>query len=294
MELGVQTLRTVPSVSEPGTARKACLIRIYPTGPGIGRRYELLQLPLIIGRESTCDLQVDEHSVSRRHVSIQLTGDVFYLSDLHSTNGTLVNEKPIETSPLNDGDYLRVGNCIFRFLAGGNVEADYHEEIYRMTIRDGLTGLHNKRYLLEFLDRELSRSARHSRPLTLLFFDIDRFKEVNDKFGHICGDRAIGDLTALVRNGIRREELFARYGGEEFAIVLPEVTIDTGAIIAERIRTLVAGHPFKYESEAFHMTISVGVVTTQGDANLTPEELIRRADDQLYQAKHKGRNCVLA
>src|SRR5947208_12516043 len=108
---------------------------------------------------------------------------------------------------LKDGDYLRVGNWIFRYLTGGNVEAEYHEEIYRLTIIDALTGIHNKRYLLEFLDRELSRSARHHRPLALLLFDLDLFKAVNDEIGHLGGDFTLRELAGCLKNAIRKEEL---------------------------------------------------------------------------------------
>ena len=100
-----------------------------------------------------------------------------------STNGTFVNDTPAKQTPLADGDYLRVGNCLFRFLAGGNVEADYHEELYRLAILDALTGLYNKRYLMDYLQRELDRSARYSRPLALILFDIDHFKSINDTHG---------------------------------------------------------------------------------------------------------------
>src|SRR5207237_10447404 len=135
----------------------------------------------------------------------------YYLEDLQSTNGTFLNDQPAAMSKLRDGDYLRVGNCIFRYLAGGNVEAEYHEEIYRLTIIDGLTGIHNKRYLLEFLDRELSRSARHQRPLSLILLDLDRFKEVNDRLGHLAGDKTLREVVACISTAIRKEELFSRY-----------------------------------------------------------------------------------
>src|SRR5262249_50951585 len=153
-----------------------------------------------------------------------------------------------------DGDYLRVGNCIHRFLAGGNVEAEYHEEIYRLTIIDALTDIHNKRYLLEFLDRELSRTARYGRPLAIIMFDIDRFKSINDEVGHLGGDFILRELSSLVKGSVRKEELFARYGGEEFVIVLPETKIDAGVLVAERVRGLVERHPFLYEGKAYNVS----------------------------------------
>src|SRR5262249_9759022 len=244
---------TVPARPESSAVREACLVHIYPTGRDMGKRYPIGEMPLVLGRGQDCDVQIDEHSVSRRHARIQPTSEAIFAFDLQSTNGTFVNEESIEKAPLKDGDYLRVGNCIYRFLAGGNVEAEYHEEIYRLTIKDGLTDLHNKRYLVEFLDRELARSARHARPLALLIFDIDRFKEINDSLGHLGGDYALRELAALVRRGIRKEELFARYGGEEFAIVLPEATSAEAAAIAERIRESVAAEPFAYDGNQFHL-----------------------------------------
>ena len=110
-----------------------------------------------VGRGEDCDLQIPDHSVSRRHVQIDRTERGYSISDLQSTNGTFVNDQPAAATPLHDGDYVRIGNNIFRFLSGGNVEAEYHEEIYRLTIMDGLTQIHNQRYLLDFLDREIAR-----------------------------------------------------------------------------------------------------------------------------------------
>jgi diguanylate cyclase (GGDEF)-like protein len=292
MDTGTQTWRTMPKRPASSSMLEACLVHIYPTGRDMGKRYPLGDMPVVLGRGQDCEVQIDEHSVSRRHARIQPATDGYYAFDLQSTNGTFVNEESIDKYRLCDGDYLRVGNCIYRFLAGGNVEAEYHEEIYRLTIKDGLTDLHNKRYLMEFLDRELARSARHARPLTVLLFDIDRFKDVNDTLGHLGGDYALRELAALVRKGIRNEELFARYGGEEFAIVLPEATLEKGTSIAERIRESVAAQSFTFEGTQFTLTISIGVASTVGDESMTPEELVRLADERLYQAKHDGRNRV--
>src|SRR5262249_49316857 len=115
------------------------LVHIYPTGPTMGLRYPLGEQPRLLGRGAHCDISLPAPSVSRRHASIQQGPDGYSVVDLESTNGTWVNDVPITTHALCDGDDLRIGNCIFRFLAGGNVEAAYHAEIYRLTIMDGLT-----------------------------------------------------------------------------------------------------------------------------------------------------------
>ncbi len=294
MESAGETWVTVPSRVPSVAGREACLVHIYPTGPGMGTRYLLGDTALVLGRGSDSDIRINDNSVSRRHARIQPGADGYYAIDLQSTNGTFVNDTPASMYKLKDGDYLRVGNCIYRFLAGGNVEADYHEEIYRLTIIDGLTEIHNKRYLMEFLDRELARCERYGRPLALLLFDIDHFKSVNDQMGHLGGDFTLRELALRVKRGVRKEELFARYGGEEFVIVLPETTRAGALPIAERIRGLVEAEPFAYEKHTYSLTVSIGVATTEGTEQLTPVELLRRADERLYQAKRDGRNRVAA
>src|SRR6266542_3964715 len=285
MEKATETWVTGPDRLVSTTRRDACVVHIYPTGPGMGTRYPLSDTPVVLGRGNDCDIRINDHSVSRRHARIQPGADGYYAVDLQSTNGTFVNDVPASICKLKDGDYLRVGNCIYRYLAGGNVEAEYHEEIYRLTIIDALTDIHNKRYLLEFLDRELARSMRYSRPLALVMFDIDMFKQVNDDLGHLGGDFTLRELAARIKGNVRKEELFARYGGEEFAVVLPETTSDGAVKVSERLRVVVAATPFTYEGKSYHVTISLGVATTTGDETMTPTALIRQADERLYQAK---------
>src|ERR1043165_1584384 len=274
------------------TNRNACLVHIYPTGPTMGARYTLSETPIVLGRASDCDIRITDHSVSRRHARIQPGADGYYAVDLQSTNGTYVNDIPASMYKLKDGDYLRIGNCIYRFLMGGNVETEYHEEIYRLTIIDGLTEIHNKRYLMEFLDREIARSSRYNRPLSLIMLDIDRFKSINDDYGHLGGDFTLRELASRIKGNIRKEELFARYGGEEFAVVLPETNPEGAVVAADCILKVVSQSNFRFEEKSFSVTISAGVTTTQGEMNISPLELIRRADEKLYQAKHEGRNRV--
>jgi two-component system cell cycle response regulator len=292
VEKVTETWVTTPERPVSITNRNACLVHIYPTGQGMGTRYTLTDKPLVLGRGSDCEIRINDHSVSRRHARIQPGADGYYAVDLQSTNGTYVNDVPASMYKLKDGDYLRVGNCIYRFLMGGNVETEYHEEIYRLTIIDALTDIHNKRYFLEFLDRELARSARYDRPLSLIMIDIDKFKALNEDLGHLGGDFTLRELAARIKGTIRKEELFARYGGEEFAFVLPETPRDGAVILADRLVRLVGQTPFQYEERSYTVTISAGVTTTTGEKTITPSDLIRRADEKLYQAKHEGRNRV--
>jgi diguanylate cyclase (GGDEF)-like protein len=294
MEKVTETWVTAPDRPVSVSNRNACLVHIYPTGVGMGSRYTLTDEPLVIGRGNDCEIRINDHSVSRRHARLQPGVDGYYAVDLQSTNGTYVNDVPASMCKLKDGDYLRVGNCIYRFLTGGNVEAEYHEEIYRLTIIDALTDIHNKRYFLEFLDRELARSSRYDRPLSLVMIDIDRFRAINEELGHLGGDFTLREISARIKGSIRKEELFARYGGEEFAVVLPETPCQGAANLGERLVNVINGQPFQYENRTYQVTISVGVTTTQGEKDITPSELIRRADEKLYQAKHEGRNRVVS
>ena len=290
-----ETWITSPKRLISAATREACLVHIYPTGPSMGRRYVLGHNLLTLGRSEDCDIRIQDNSVSRKHAKIEPAEEGYFVSDNHSTNGTFVNDKQLDTCwLLQYGDYLRVGNCLYRYLTGGNIEAEYHEEIYRLTIQDGLTRIHNQRALTEFLDREVARSQRHRRPLSVLLFDIDRFKAVNDTHGHLCGDFVLRELAECVKEGVRKEDLFARYGGEEFALVLVETPADEAVQAAERIRESVAEHQFRFETTPLRLTVSVGVATTTGDPGVSPTALLRAADEKLYQAKRGGRNRVVS
>lgn len=171
-------------------------------------------------------------------------------------------------TPLRNGDLVRCGGAVFKFIDGGNVEALYHEEIYRLTITDGLTRVANKRHFVDFLEREIARAGRHERPLSLALFDVDHFKKLNDEFGRLAGDRVLQGLAALVSQPVRRDELRAPYGGEEFAVVLPETTIESAALFAERIRAEVESATFDYDDEPLQITISIGATALEPPTRL--------------------------
>ena len=213
--------------------KEDALVVIYPTGPNIGRQYTLRSKAASIGRDPANDIVVDNDAVSRRHAKLTVETGQRILTDLQSTNGSYVNNKPIITHFLQNGDQIKIGDTIFKYLVGSDVESGYHEEIYQMTIRDGLTEIYNKRFFLEALDREMSRAQRYARELAILLFDIDHFKEVNDTYGHLAGDYVLQALARLVSTRARREEIFARYGGEEFVILLPETSKEGAMELAE-------------------------------------------------------------
>jgi len=272
----------------------ACIILLHPPGPDIGRRTPLTKEAYVFGRDEEADLVISRSSVSRRHAVVMRSPQGSWsVQDLGSTNGTFVNERRVENQALEDGDQLRFGDAIFKFLIGSNVESAYHEEIYRMTIVDGLTGVHNKRYFLDFLDREIASAHRHGHPLALVMMDIDHFKKVNDERGHLAGDAVLKELAARIKPRIRREDLFARYGGEEFAAVLTVTALEGALRFAEHVRLIIKDKPFAFGPEVFPVTISLGAASIQCEPNVDSTELIRRADAQLYEAKNSGRDRVM-
>jgi diguanylate cyclase (GGDEF)-like protein len=271
-------------------SEESCLVTIY--GPDLGLRIPLEPGETTIGRDPSCDVPISLDEVSRTHCRLTLRGDDATVCDLESTNGTFLNDRELpalEECVLRSGDLIHVGGTILKFLEGGNVEALYHEEIYRTAIIDGLTQIHNRRYFIEFLERELSRAGRHERPLSLVLFDVDGFKGINDAHGHVAGDHVLRDLASAVSATVRREECFARYGGDEFALVLPDTALENALRYAERIRGLVETRIFAFDDEEISVTVSLGTASMRPGID-DPGTFIRAADDQLYAAKNAGRN----
>ena len=272
-----------------------CLVVIYTKEPTLlGKRFVLDVSPMRVGRGAENHIVLEGDSVSRKHVHFEQRNATWWAVDDNSTNGTYVNDDQIvREQPLSNGDRIKVGPTIFKYLSGQDVEAQYHEEIYRMTIIDGLTQAHVKRYLLEALEKEIIRARRHQRELAFMMFDIDHFKKINDYHGHLAGDFVLKELARIVQGRIRRDEVFARYGGEEFAIVLPETNLDGGRALAEGLREKVEQSRFVFQNELIKVTISVGVAEL-AESDRSGTELIKRADDKLYEAKRSGRNRVFA
>ena len=270
---------------------ESCLVEIH--GPELGKKYILDEEDFTIGRDVKNNIVVDLDNVSRRHARITTKQGKSFVVDLGSTNGTYLNdEEVLEETLLRTGDYVKVGGSIFKFLSGGNIESMYHEEIYQLTIVDGLTQVNNKRFFLEFLEREMGRCHRYNRALSLIMFDIDHFKKINDVNGHLAGDYVLRELAQHVKHKIRKEECFARYGGEEFSVVMPEAGAENARRFAEKIRRMTEDLGFSFEGKEIDITISLGVADMTGEMT-EPLQFIKVADQNLYKAKKAGRNRVV-
>lgn len=272
-------------------SENCCLVQIYPADVVDGMQ-RLVKDTLVIGRDHACDLSLPDGNVSRRHAQLRRVGDVFEITDLGSTNGTIVNGKRVETAVLSCGDCVKLGGFLFKFLSADSIEAVYHETVYSALTIDALTGAFNKKYLLDNLQREIARSTRHGRPLVVVMTDIDRFKSVNDTYGHLVGDEVLREFGRRFSEVSRDGDLFARYGGEEFCLLMTETYAEEAFDIAERCRVAIASEPFATASGPLEVTASFGLdVYTGGGA--TCEQLIGAADRRLYQAKAEGRNRVI-
>lgn len=275
----------------PTKTGQDCLVIIYSgDARQFGKRHVLGPDPVTMGRGSENTIVLENDSVSRRHCRIERRGRSYAVHDLDSTNGTYVNDEIVTDYTLRRGDQVKVGDTILKFLSGSDMEAQYHETIYKMTIVDGLTGVNNKRFLMESLEREIPRARRHQRPLSVVMFDIDHFKNINDTYGHLAGDYVLKELAQLVKSRLRPDDILGRYGGEEFTVILPETNASGGVHIAEELRQLIGGHHFAFEQEKIQVTVSLGVAQLQESNDVT--DLLKAADERLYAAKRDGRNRV--
>ena len=279
--------------TDPGPEANVILIS-HPHGRMLGSRFRFRPgSTMILGRGKDADVSIpDATSLSRRHASLTYRIESVILEDLGSTNGTYVNDIRIEDPTLlRSGDRFQVGSVHFKFLQERDVENAYHQAIHEMMVRDGLTQTSNKRKYEEEAVREVARARRYGRPLSLILFDVDDFKGVNDTYGHLCGDFVLKEVVTLVSDFFRKEQTFARVGGDEFAVLTPEAKIEGAKILAERLRSRVAGHEFSYAGRTFRVTCSFGVAEFGAEMK-GPPELFEAADRALYRAKHAGRNAV--
>ncbi|MGB7922491.1 MAG: GGDEF domain-containing protein [Pyrinomonadaceae bacterium] len=276
-------------------------------------RGELLAVPIplerdevTLGRALEADVRVNDARASRLHARIRTERDQesgetrYHITDLGSTNGTLLNGQPITEAVLEEGDKLVIGEHLMRFDMLDEIDREFQRQIHRLLVHDELTGLLTSKSFFSELRREAARAEYESLPFCVLMMDLDHFKDVNDTYGHMTGSQTLEEVGGVITRALRAGDVASRFGGEEFAAFMLDADIAQGIVAAERVRAAVEAHPFSMtkrgstESErTHHITISIGVAAFPDDAR-DPIELVEMADSALYRAKRSGRNRVCA
>jgi two-component system cell cycle response regulator len=284
---------TLISELNKASTAEACLIVVR--GQQQSKRYELSSLRMSIGRDSSAEIVISDPKVSRKQAVIEKKNGNIILVDGGSTNGTYINDRKLENGAsivLDKEDMIRVGDTILKYLPRGALEIRYIGLLEAKAYTDALTQVYNKGYLQEALDAEFKRAKALNTTFSVLFLDLDHFKQVNDTYGHDAGDRVLVDVSRILRNAASvNHGILGRFGGEEFVALLPGHSAAEALALAEFIRRSVEQHAFALADQHISMTASIGVASMSsatGDA----ATLLKLADKAVYQAKNSGRNKV--
>ena len=276
-------------VRAPGRDRAYVIVI---AGPNVGEMFKI-DASQEIGRSPKVAISLTDTEISRVHAKLVVEGGKIFVEDLESTNGTFVNGDPVRRQLLADGDKIQVGTTtILKFSYHDDLDSEFQRKMYDAALRDGLTGAYNKKYFSERLDAEVAYSVRHRSPLSLVLFDLDHFKRINDNYGHLAGDYVLSTLAGGILESVRREDVFARYGGEEFAVLSRGIDQAGAEIFGERLRAWVQSYPFVHEGRKLPVTISVGIAALPEVDVSEPKLLVQCADQALYKSKETGRNRV--
>jgi two-component system, cell cycle response regulator len=264
-------------------------------GNNMGQVITLKQVVCSIGRHSDSQIWIRDDGVSRRHARIFPEGSGFVVEDLGSANGTFVEGRQITRHALKDAELIQFGPvAAFRYSVTDEDQESLLRRLYATSVTDSLTGANNREHFDTQLEIELSYRRRHETHLSIVLFDLDHFKKINDTFGHPAGDAVLKAVAEAARTQLRTEDVFARYGGEEFAIILRGIDIHGALAMAERLRTKIEGLRIEHEGRTIRMTLSGGCAAASELGAVSHTALLSLADRRLYAAKNAGRNRVLA
>lgn len=287
-----RVLPVAPSALGPS---RVCLQILQ--GASAGLVVPLGQDDFLIGRSPDCQLCLEDAAISWKHASIGFESEEYFLQDLDSTNGTFLDGQPCRGRlPLRAGALVSLAHEVsFRLNRLSESEVRLAQKLYRNATRDSLTGLLNRVSFFTHAEQEMALFDRVGRSFGLLMLDLDFFKRVNDSYGHPAGDELLIQVSRLLRQHLRLEDLLARVGGEEFSILLRSADARGCLEVAERLRSQIAAQPFLLRTPGgvveHPMTLSIGVAYVQSGNSLA--DLVDRADQALYMAKNAGRNRVV-
>jgi diguanylate cyclase (GGDEF)-like protein len=281
------------TASQWWTARRPHLL--FVAGSRVGEVLQILKPRTTIGRSPSADLTILDEGTSREHVEILLEGERVVVRDLHSTNGTFVNSERIESAEVAEGDRVTLGPKATLMLSyRDGLDAAFEEHLCRMVTHDELTLALKREAFLERLESDISSARRHATPVTLIAWDLDDLKSLNDRHGYAMGDRILAATTKAVAGAIRPEDAIGRRGGEEFTLTSRGLSAEVALSVAERLRRRVAETVVESEADAssIRVTASFGVVESAANGITDAEGLLAAADAALGRAKATGKNRV--
>jgi diguanylate cyclase (GGDEF)-like protein len=279
--------------SLPSMPDRHVLVRM--DSANVGQVFSLGDDEWTIGRHMSSTVVLADDGVSRRHARIVPEEGGYTLEDLGSANGTFVAGERIARHQLSDGDVFQLGpTVLFRYAHTDASQERMLLKLYEASVRDALTGAYNREHFEERLKVEVAYARRHETIVSMVMFDLDHFKKVNDTYGHPAGDAVLVAVAERVRKAMRTEDVFARYGGEEFAVILRGIDLAGAAHVGERLRQITAAQPVPVAAIAIPVTMSVGCATLSDCPEPSTTALVAIADRRLYAAKRSGRNRCIA
>ena len=281
-----------PLIEKPNRDRPYLIVL---AGTSMGVMHLLEDEITIVGRAEKATLRIIDDGISREHSRVSRVGNQVILEDLGSTNGTYCNGIRVARQVLAEGDKIMIGtSTILKFTYHDQIDELFQQQLTESALRDPLTKTYNKKFFMDRIQSEFVYAERHRLPLSLLFLDIDRFKIINDTYGHPVGDFVLQELATLMVKSLRTEDVLARYGGEEFTIICRGLDLPAAELLAERIRRAVEQNRFETGGKLISVTVSIGLARCPDERLRGASDLVAAADENMYLAKRSGRNRISA
>jgi diguanylate cyclase (GGDEF)-like protein len=286
-----------PPAGGGGEERSIMLLIIAGNEVDLGKHFVLEKEEVFLGREAGNDIVIHDGKMSKSHCAISIVKgsrgvERIDIRDLGTTNGTFVNGEAVARTALRAGDKIQVGDTVLRLSYSDEVEQEYHAKLFDFAARDALTGLYNKRFIINELENYCRIARRSGRTFSIILIDIDDFKQINDRHGHLAGDEYLKQFAALLRRSLREQDIAGRFGGEEFLVILPETGIEGAFQLAVRVRQNVEAFVLSHQDAGIRTTISAGVCQHERSLH-DVQELMDVADQALYEAKKAEKNKVM-